>query len=248
MIFTAILILIVDSFLDNIQSIQLSYSTLIWVIPSYLHPLMSLRTTSKPSIVVKTHPRSRSHSHRRRPCLYFLAPHYPNSQSPTQFCSWRTSLVASWLQAVYRKYSSHQDGCSYAPEAKPVSHNTTSNLWKHLEQKHTSVYNALRSKPLITNTNSRKRTMPSSFFIPRQQSSSVATSTKYRELLLRFLVSSNLPLSLVDQYSFRQLVNYLNPTILAISTRTIRKDLHNQFNHHRIRWTAVINNWCLECC
>ena len=64
------------------------------------------------------------------------------------------------------QFDCNQDSCSYAPEAKPVSHNTTSNLWKHLKQKHTSVYNALRLKPLITNTNSRKRVMPSSFFIP----------------------------------------------------------------------------------
>jgi hypothetical protein len=46
------------------------------------------------------------------------------------------------------------------------------------------------------------------FFTPRVglQSSSVLAS-RYRELLLAFIVSNNLPMSLVNQPSFRQLIH-----------------------------------------
>ena len=57
--------------------------------------------------------------------------------------------------------------------------------------------------------------------------------TKYRELLLSFVVSNNLSLRLIESYSFHQLVQFLSPSTLSISSRTLHRELQRQFSYHR---------------
>jgi hypothetical protein len=40
------------------------------------------------------------------------------------------------------QYAYTQENCSYTPEAKLVSQNTTSNLWRHIELKHLAIFKA----------------------------------------------------------------------------------------------------------
>src|SRR5690349_6165598 len=57
----------------------------------------------------------------------------------------------------------------------------------------------------------------------------------YRELLLAFIVSNNLPMSLVNRPSFRQLIHQLSPSTLAISTSSLMRDLHKTFCNYRMK-------------
>ena len=105
------------------------------------------------------------------------------------------------------QYTCTQENCSYMPEAKPVSQNTTSNLWRHIELKHPAIFEAsskstrkLKDKDDIRPQN---RASMSRFFRPNPQSTTtLVSSTKFRELLLAFIVTNNLPMRLVDKFSF----------------------------------------------
>jgi hypothetical protein len=57
----------------------------------------------------------------------------------------------------------------------------------------------------------------------------LSDNVKFRKLLLNFIVSNNLVLQLVDQPSFRQLVQYLNPSALIISTSILNRDFEKAF-------------------
>jgi hypothetical protein len=86
-----------------------------------------------------------------------------------------------------------QPSCEYSPSTRSIKDNTTSNLWKHLERVHPLIYHAVK-QPISSSQGSACST-PSEFFLPRQnQSQPPLSKTKYRELLLSFLVNNNLPL------------------------------------------------------
>jgi hypothetical protein len=129
-----------------------------------------------------------------------------------------------------------QPNCRYTPAAQPLSVNQSSNLWKHYHQRHPHIALAAKSdrEPSVTPSSSNSM---SSFFEPRAPQLKLAVhsanSTKYRDLLLNFIVFNNLPLSLVESLSFRQMVQHLSPSTLSISARTLHRDLHRQFSYHR---------------
>jgi hypothetical protein len=84
-------------------------------------------------------------------------------------------------------------------------------------------------------SSSTPSTSASAFFQPRQAPSNAPSSSKYRELVLSFIVSNNLPLRLIESQSFRQLVHHLNPTVLILSRTTIGRDLYRLFCYHKAR-------------
>jgi hypothetical protein len=127
-----------------------------------------------------------------------------------------------------------QPSCRYSPTPQPLSQSSTGNLWKHYTQKHPTVAYTMKSDK---NTPSSPSSSMSSFFEPRNLQIQPARASKdvakYREILLSFVVSNNLSLRLVESYSFRQLVQFLNPTTLSVSSRTLHRELQRQFVRHR---------------
>jgi hypothetical protein len=123
--------------------------------------------------------------------------------------------------------------------SQPLKNQTTSNLWKHLKKMHPSVHAEYEK---ISSIRSSSTPSASAFFQPRQAPSNVPSnapsSSKYRELVLSFVVSNNLPLRLIESHSFRQLVHYLNPAVLTVSRTTIGRDLYRLFCYHKA-WLQV---------
>jgi len=134
------------------------------------------------------------------------------------------------------KMTCRQPNCRYSPTPQPLSQSSTGNLWKHYTQKHPTIAYTMKSGG---NTPSSPSSSASSFFEPRNTQIQLARASKdtaqYREILLSFVVSNNLSLRLVESYSFRQLVQFLNPTTLSVSSRTLHRELQRQFIHHRGR-------------
>ena len=133
------------------------------------------------------------------------------------------------------QYQCLQTDCSYIP-SQPLKSQTTSNLWKHLKKMHPSIYAEYEKISSSTIRSSSTPSAPASaFFQPRQAPSNAPSSSKYRELLLSFVVSNNLPLRLVESHSFRQLVHHLNLAVLTVSRTTVRRDLYRLFCYHKAR-------------
>lgn len=129
-----------------------------------------------------------------------------------------------------------QPDCKYSPTAQIYIQSTvsTGNLWKHYNLKHKAIVYALRNR---TPTPSIQSSSASSFFEPRRPSINeiqLATNpAKYRELVLSFVVSNNLSLRIVESYSYRQLIQFLSPSALSLSSRTLYRELQRQFSYHR---------------
>ncbi|KFX93411.1 hypothetical protein O988_06834 [Pseudogymnoascus sp. VKM F-3808] len=114
---------------------------------------------------------------------------------------------------------------------------STGNLWKHYTQKHPTVAYTTKGG-YNTTAPSSPSSSASSFFEPRKQqvqptAQASNNRAKYRELLLSFVVSNNLSLRLIESYSFHQLVQFLSPSTLWISSRTLHRELQRQFSYHR---------------
>jgi hypothetical protein len=129
-----------------------------------------------------------------------------------------------------------QPNCKYSPAAQTQAQSTasTGNLWKHYNLKHKAIVYALRNK---TPTPSTQSSSASSFFEPRRPSINeirpATNPAKYRELVLSFIVSNNLSLRIVESYSYRQLIQFLSPSVLSLSSRTLHRELQRQFSYHR---------------
>jgi hypothetical protein len=77
-----------------------------------------------------------------------------------------------------------QEGCSYMPEAKPLSQNTTSNLWRHIELKHPTVFAASlkttrRLKDKSDTHPPQSRASLTAFFKPNLHGVQPTSSTKF---------------------------------------------------------------------
>jgi hypothetical protein len=51
--------------------------------------------------------------------------------------------------------------------------------------------------------------------------------------VLSFIVSNNLSLRIIESYSYRQLIQFLSPSVLSLSSRTLHRELQHQFSYHR---------------
>ena len=134
------------------------------------------------------------------------------------------------------QYRCLESGCNYM-SSQPVTNQLTSNLWKHLKKVHPLVHAKYDKMPLSTPSTLSN----SNFFEPRKSAArSTANVIKYRELLLSFVVSNNLPLRLIESYSFRQLVHHLNPSTMTISRTSIARDLYRLFCNHKAKLQAEL--------
>ena len=127
-----------------------------------------------------------------------------------------------------------QPGCGYSPTPQLINQTSTGNLWKHYTQKHLTIaYTTKGQKNILSSPLSST----SSFFKPWSQRlqpiQSSNSRAKYRELLLSFVISNNLSLRLIESHSFHQLVQFLSPTTLSVSSRTLHRELQRQFSYHR---------------
>ena len=131
-----------------------------------------------------------------------------------------------------------QPGCLYAPKPQLLSFNQTSNYWSHYYHMHPQVAEAFKLGPKSNSRGSSQgsRSHSSSvakLFTPRLSKPNATApedyQTKYRALLLDFVVSNHLALQVVDSQSHQRLIQHCNPTILTISTSTLNRDLDQTF-------------------
>ena len=90
---------------------------------------------------------------------------------------------------------------------------STGNLMKHYEHLHPNIaLNAQQHQQNSHASSDSSFTTPSSFFAPRPRKPPIGAidNTKYRELLLDFIVANNLALRLVESKEYRTLVEFLN--------------------------------------
>ena len=72
------------------------------------------------------------------------------------------------------------------------------------------------------------------FFMPRSDPKRPRLQTnKFCELLLSFIVNNNLPISLIERDSFRELIFNISPATAICSARTLQRDLVQKFKYHR---------------
>jgi hypothetical protein len=126
-----------------------------------------------------------------------------------------------------------QAGCSYTPKPQLLSFNQTGNYWTHYYNVHPQVATAVKPTLSSNSQNSSQGSSVAKLFTPRlsklNANATEAFQTKYRALLLDFVVSNNLALRVVDSQSHRRLIQHCNPTILTISTSTLTRDLDQTF-------------------
>jgi hypothetical protein len=127
-----------------------------------------------------------------------------------------------------------QPQCKYTPKPQRLDYTITSNYWIHYK-------NAYPDIAVLYNSNAQGSSSQSSsyvddvatFFTLRlsrpKESTIEAFQTKYRALLLDFMVSNNLALRIVDSKSHRRLIQHCNASILSISKQTLIRDLNKTF-------------------
>ena len=131
-----------------------------------------------------------------------------------------------------------QPGCSYAPKPQLLSFNQTGNYWTHYYHVHPQVAKAV--KPTLKSNSQGSSQGSQSYasgvakhFTPRlskpNANATEGFQTKYRALLLDFVVLNNLALQVVDSQSYQRLIQHCNLTILTISTSTLNRDLDQTF-------------------
>jgi hypothetical protein len=143
-------------------------------------------------------------------------------------------------------YECLQPGCGYKPPPQLPTQNSTGNLGLHYKRRHPLLEQLHNSNNSNTAISSPSNGNSSSFFEPRRPAQPTLKpalyKAKYRELLIQFIVSNNLSLSIVESYSYRQLVHFLSPTTLSMSTTTVSRELLPQFSYHRGQLIVELNS------
>jgi len=107
-----------------------------------------------------------------------------------------------------------QPECSYAPKPHLLSYKQTSNLWTHYNNSHAEISTKIipKNKANSASQSSSHASDFSTLFTPRiagpKASSREEFQTKYRALLLDFVVSNNLALQVVDSSFYRRLIDH----------------------------------------
>lgn len=134
--------------------------------------------------------------------------------------------------------------CGYSPKPTLIGFNVTGNLWKHIYRKHghlvvardTPHSSILTQSSLVLSALSSSAPRPATaatvatFFEPNLGSQ--RHSDRFCQILLKFIISNNLPLSLVDRPSFATFVRFLSPATKQISRGTLARDLWQTFINH----------------
>jgi hypothetical protein len=132
-----------------------------------------------------------------------------------------------------------QPDCGYSPQPLVFSDKSTGNLWKHYTQKHSQISFSMRKNDHVQAASSPSSS--SSFFeLKKTTAKQPVNASKYRNLLLQFVVSNNLSLRLVDSLSFRQIIQFLSPITLSVSARTLHRDLQRRFSLCRAQLQSIL--------
>ena len=78
--------------------------------------------------------------------LLQIQPRLPNTQSPLFLKNVFSRTLLS-TSPVTMKIVCMQDGCNYKPKPKLLSWNITSNLWRHVQSMHPSLFEAIKPGP-----------------------------------------------------------------------------------------------------
>lgn len=150
------------------------------------------------------------------------------------------TLLDTTPPTVQLKYM--QPVCDYSPKPHSMDHSSTSNYWTHYKSVHPEVailYNqniarsSIAQSSIAQSSQSSQKGNAAGFFIPRLskpiESRTEAFQTKYRALLLDFVVSNNLALHIIDSQSHRRLIEHCNTSVLLIGKSTLIRDLDKTF-------------------
>lgn len=176
------------------------------------------------------------------PSLYLQPPRtmLPPSSSPLFAKNLYMRTLLDTTPPTIRVTCSQPD-CGYSPQPLVFSDKSTGNLWKHYTQKHPQISFSMRKNDQVQAASSPSSS--SSFFeLKKTTAKQPVNASKYRDLLLQFVVSNNLSLRLVDSLSFRQIIQFLSPITLSVSARTLHRDLQRRFSLCRAQLQAELHS------
>jgi hypothetical protein len=160
-------------------------------------------------------------------------PHLPKSDSIlfTAGLYSRTLLETTPATVQFRCL---QPQCTYTPKPQLLDYSITSNYWTHLKHSHPKVFALYKGSALDQGSQSSSHASNVvALFTPRLSKSftpaTEAFQTKYRALLLDFVVSNNLALRIADSPAYRRLIQHCNASVITISTSTLNRDLDKTF-------------------
>jgi hypothetical protein len=149
-----------------------------------------------------------------------------------------------YKEGELRLFKASCNSCNYSTKSKwPIN---TGNLTYHFQHKHFSLINNtinieedsnlednsnLESSSI--NTNTTNNTLNSYFKnsnIRKRPSFVLFSKEEYKNNLLAFIISNNLPFSIVESTTFNNLIKYLKDDIPIIGRTTIRKELDTFYN------------------
>ena len=67
------------------------------------------------------------------------------------------------------------------------------------------------------------------------------SNKEYKTYLLNFIISNNLPFSIVDSTSFNSLLRYLKDNLVSISRRVLKEDLDNLYNKKFLEIKSILS-------
>jgi hypothetical protein len=127
-----------------------------------------------------------------------------------------------------------QPQCTYIPKPQLLDYTITSNYWIYYKHLYPKVFALYKGLPIELGSQSSSYTSDvATLFTPRLSKpftpATEAFQTKYRALLLDFVVSNNLVLQVVDSLSYCRLIQHCNVSVITISTSTLNRDLDKTF-------------------
>jgi len=153
-----------------------------------------------------------------------------------------------------RLFKASCNSCNYSIKSKwPIN---TTNLNIHFNKKHFNLENHTIDNNLILednsnienssiNTNTTNNTLNSYFSNNKKRPSFILFSKEdYKYNLLNFIISNNLPFSIIESKTFNNLIKYLKDDLPIISRTTIRRELDIFYNLEltKLKKELSINN------
>jgi hypothetical protein len=113
------------------------------------------------------------------------------------------------------QYTCTQPECKYQTIMPSQKLTSTGNLLKHYHGRHKGIPTS-HSDAKAQKAQQTKAEAPQPSFFRKYNTGTGLSPEQYRKLLLNMIVKNNLPLSLTDSPSFRELVDALNPLVSYI--------------------------------
>lgn len=116
--------------------------------------------------------------------------------------------------------------------AKELLHNTstTGTMVNHLKHVHPMQYSNSISSPSESSATAKDQTKVTSFFSAASTTCSKSKSDKITSLIADLIVGNVLPLKLVDDTNFKNLINFLEPKYVVPSRKTITAVIERKYD------------------